>query len=112
MKLIETVEDGMVLVDISYKERNFGSGDKLLEDIIGAFVSFNASNMKVRSIFANDLEITSQLQAFQKITEQIQHLLTIYNQEEKISFIHDFLLPSYKNWKLDIEKQLQKYLTN
>lgn len=113
IQLLITVEDGIELVDISYQERNFGSGDKLLKDIVGAFVPLNSSNMTIRSILTDESGLISQLEKFTVILEQVHHLDDISNdQEEKKIFIHDFLFPAYKQWKERVESILQVYVVN
>ena len=113
IQLLETVEEGIVLVDQSYQERNFGSGDKLLADIIGAFVPFNASNKTIRTIFSFDSGILAELDKFESLLEQVLHLNTLYyDQEAKVVFINEFLLPAYKQWKKDIQLKLNEYVLN
>lgn len=113
IQLLITVEDGIKLVDISYQERNFGSGDKLLKDIVGAFVPLNSSNRTIRSILTDDSGLTAQLEKFPAILEQVLHLDDINNdQEEKKAFIHDFFFPAYKQWKDQVDNILQEYVAN
>lgn len=113
IQLLITVEDGIELVDISYQERNFGSGDKLLKDIVGAFAPLNSSNMTIRSILTDDRALASQLDKFLLILEQVLHLDDISNdQEKKKAFIHNSLFPSYKQWKGQVDNILQAYVVN
>ncbi|UTW68572.1 hypothetical protein KHA80_13350 [Anaerobacillus sp. HL2] len=63
INLLYTVHDGIELVDLSYQDRNFGSGDQLLKDLIGSFIPFNASNYTMQSIFYHDKQLTNQLQS-------------------------------------------------
>lgn len=113
IQLLITVEDGIELVDISYQERNFGSGDKLLKDIVGAFVPLNSSNTTIGSILTYDSGLSRQLEKFPAILEQVLHLNEIINDsEEKKAFIHDFLLPAYKQWKNKVDNILQEYVAN
>ena len=113
INLIETVEEGLSLVDVSYQERNYGSGDRLLKDLVGVFVPFNSSNMTMRSIFAHDALVLAELDKFQSILDQVLHIETvIHDQDEKTTFIHDFFLPAYKQWKEQIYIHLKMYSTH
>lgn len=110
INLLEVVEEGLELVDLSYQERNYGSGDKLLKDLVGVFVPFNSSNLTMRSIFVDDPTVLARLQKFQDLLDQVLHLNTIIHQEEeKTKFINEFFLPSYKQWKDQIYNQLKVY---
>lgn len=113
INLLDTVQDGIELVDVSYQDRNFGSGDQLLKDLIGAFIPFNASNYTMQSIFFHDKCLTDQLQKFHLILDQVQHLSTLLpDEKEKISFLHDFLLPAYTQWKTETYNLLKGYIEN
>ena len=113
INLIETVEEGLELVDFNYQERNFGNGDKLLIDLVGVFVPFNSSNLTMRSIFAHDDSVIAELDKFQAILDQVMHIETLSaDQDEKVKFIHEFFLPAYKQWKQQIYQHLKMYNTH
>lgn len=113
LNLLDMVEEGIELVDLSYQERNFGSGDKLLKDLINAFGPFSSSNQTMKTIFSPDKQLFEQLCNFQKILEQVSHLETIFHDEvAKSQFTQQFFNPSYKQWKKQVYKHLQGYMAN
>jgi hypothetical protein len=109
--LLATVEEGFLFVQERYMERNYGQGDQLLSDIIGAFVQFNSSNVTMDSIFSEDEEVIKQLDQFQTIVDQVANLEEVFNQErdKRVQFVSDTLIPTYRSWKENVEKRLEKY---
>jgi hypothetical protein len=110
-ELLATVEEGFSFVHDRYKERNYGQGDQLLSDIMGAFVQFNASNMRLRSIFQEDEDVISQLDQFQSIVDQVASLGETFHleAENKVLFVSEELFPTYQLWKQEIEKTIEMY---
>jgi hypothetical protein len=111
MDLLATVEEGFDFVRERYTERNYGQGDQVLSDIMGAFVQFNSSNMTMRSIFIEDEDIMNQLNQFQSIVDQVTDLEGFFNREEesKVRFVSQKLIPTYYSWKQSVEEKLEKY---
>lgn len=110
-ELLATVEEGFSFVGERYKERNYGQGDQLLSDIMGAFVQFNASNMKLRSIFQEDEDVISQLDQFQSVVDQVASLGETFHleAENKVLFVSEKLVPTYQLWKQEVEKTIGMY---
>jgi hypothetical protein len=111
LDMLSTVEEGFDFIHERYAERNFGQGDQLLSDIMGAFIQFNSSNMTLRSIFLEDEEVMGQLDQFQGVIGQVANLEHVFTWEEdkKVQFLSSILIPSYKSWKESIEDRLEKY---
>jgi predicted Ser/Thr protein kinase len=109
--LLATVEEGFHFVHERYMEENFGQGDQLLSDIIGAFVQFSSSNVTMDSIFSEDEEVIKQLDQFQVIVDQVARLEDFFNQErdKRVQFVSDTLIPAYLSWKERVEITLEKY---
>lgn len=111
LDLLATVEEGFHFVRERYLERNYGQGDQLLSDIMGAFVQFSSSNVTMCSIFSEDVEVIKQLDQFQAIVDQVASLegLFTHEQDNRVQFVSDTLIPTYRYWKENVEKKVEKY---
>jgi hypothetical protein len=111
LDLLATVEEGFHFVQERYLERNYGQGDQLLSDIMGAFVQFSSSNVTMCSIFSEDVEVIKQLDQFQAIVDQVASLEGLFTQEQdnRVQFVSDTLIPTYQSWKENVEKRVEKY---
>jgi hypothetical protein len=109
--LLATVEEGFLFVQERYMERNYGQGDQLLSDIIGAFVQFSSSNVTMDSIFSEDEEVIKQLDQFRAIVDQVARLEDFFSQEldKRVHFVSETLIPTYLSWKGRVEITLEKY---
>jgi hypothetical protein len=111
LDLLATVEEGFHFVHERYSEANYGQGDQLLSDIIGAFVQFNASNVTMGSIFSEDEEVIKQLDQFQAVVNQVTSLEGVFTEErdKRVRFVSNTLIPTYLSWKESVEIKLEKY---
>lgn len=110
INLMEAVEEGLELVDFNYQEGYYESGDNLLKELVGVLVPYHSSNMTMRSIFAHDETVLTELDNFQKVVDKAFQIEScILNEKEKADFIHNTFLPTYKKWKKQVYHHLEMY---
>ncbi|RXJ02269.1 hypothetical protein DS745_07725 [Anaerobacillus alkaliphilus] len=113
LNLLDKVEEGIAVVDWSYQEKNYHSGDKILQDLFEALGPFKKSIHTMQYLFSYDKKMEEHLNNFQLIEQQVSHLRVIFhNEEEKTRFIHEFFSPAYKKWKKQVCRQLLVYIKN
>ncbi|WP_416147225.1 hypothetical protein ACM26V_13455 [Salipaludibacillus sp. HK11] len=101
------VERAVQFVSECYIKGDYDIGDRLLKSVMLGLVPYNEENITIQSILANNELAVKTLIRFQdSIRMAIRVDEAFPDEQQRIRFLHETLLPRKQKWKSVVENYL------
>ncbi|PYZ92817.1 hypothetical protein CR194_14300 [Salipaludibacillus keqinensis] len=105
--LLTEVESAIQYVSECYIKDDHDIGDRLLKSVMLGLIPYNEENLTIQSIMHHDRDAMNHLTKFQEAVRWAVNVDEVFpDEQQRMRFIHETLLPRKQKWKAIIDKYL------
>ncbi|GAK02603.1 hypothetical protein JCM19037_848 [Geomicrobium sp. JCM 19037] len=105
---VDTVVDGLQLAVQFFREEQYPSGERLLQDFMVGFERFGEDNMTMYALFGADERLAGEWRTFQEECENVRQMLATDNKKKWSEVITQQTIPVFQRWKLTVDQLIQE----